>query len=60
MEKATWSLADVMAWTGLSERAATRLLNQKGCPLHKRAKNQSYKVPAKAFREWYEAGAAKR
>lgn len=50
---AIWTLQDVMAYTGLGRKAATALLNRKGCPLvGKHQKNCKYLVRKEAFISW--------
>lgn len=52
-DAAIWTLRDVMAYTGLGKKAATALLNRKGCPLvGKHTPNTKYLVRKDAFIDW--------
>jgi len=51
-----WGMAEVMEYTGMSRKGATRLLNLKSCPKLPRKKGQTFRVPKEAFIRWFEGG----
>lgn len=51
-----WGLADVMAYTGMSRKAATKLLKESGAPVLPRKKNEKFRIPKDAFIEWFKGG----
>ena len=54
-----WSIRDVMEYLGVSRKAATAILNTKGCPVVPRMKGQKYLVFRDAFLEWVGNGGKK-
>lgn len=51
-----WGVEDVMAYTGLSRKAAIRMLNLESCPKLPRSKKQKFRVPREAFIKWFVGG----
>lgn len=51
-----WKIADVMAYTGLSRKAVVRMLNNTDAPLLPREKNETFRVPSEAFKNWWQGG----
>ena len=48
-----WGIEEVMEYTGLTRRGATRLLKTEGCPTMPRGKGEKYQVPSQGFIKWF-------